>query len=64
MWTIVGAFAFIQFALIKLTIDINQSWRVRFYFIILLSKKSLNLGMDCYFIISCINVISFNSNMD
>ncbi len=43
MWTIVGAFAFIQFALIKLTIDINQSWRVRFYFILFLSKKYLNI---------------------
>lgn len=32
MWTIVGAFTFIQFALIKLTDDINKSWRVRFLF--------------------------------
>lgn len=29
MWTIVGAVTFIQFALIKLTIDIDRAWRVR-----------------------------------
>lgn len=31
MWTIVGAVTFIQFALIKLTVDINRAWRVRLF---------------------------------
>lgn len=31
MWTIVGIFTFTQFALIKLSDDINKAWRVRFY---------------------------------